>query len=78
MDIHSHENEPTIAMVKLRNWLRTASRRRTIPGDAPLLDSYQNFLGRLPEVAHLAGLQADNLIFNDYCYLVEEILPQLL
>ncbi len=71
-DIHTHGNDPKQAIKTVRNWLRNASSRVTIPGGHLIYRRYQTFLSDLPEMCDEAGLKVGELIFNDYTWLVAE------
>lgn len=72
IDTKAHSNDPIIAMSKVRDWLRTASNRKTIPGYSILTEQYKEFLSHLPGLAHTLGFTADNLPFIDFLNLVED------
>ena len=72
IDTKAHLNQPSTAMEHTRNWLRTASKRSTIPGAEQIKTEYINFKKKLPSVAVRLGLNPDNIFFNDYCLMVEE------
>ena len=61
------------AIVKVvRNWLRSASRRETIPSGSIIWESYEEFTEKLPQTAREARLIAEELIFNDYTWMVAQ------
>jgi hypothetical protein len=64
-DIRSHQNEPERAIVTVRNWLRSASRRRMLPGGAMIAGRYQRFLEDLPALCEAARLNQTDLTFLD-------------
>ena len=69
-DIQSHNNAPEEIVKGVRNWLRTASRHRTIPSGDIIWERYQNFMQDLPEMTQIWQLDANNLIYNDYIWLI--------
>ena len=69
-DIQAHNNEVETIVRVVRNWLRTASDRRTIPGGHIIWERYQTFLTELPQTAEECLLDADDLIFNDYLLVI--------
>jgi hypothetical protein len=71
-DIKSHDNNHENAIQKVRDWLRTASRRRTIPGGAEIIRRYGLFKELLPELCTESRITAEELTFNDYCQFVSE------
>jgi hypothetical protein len=71
IDIKSHEGNPSILIEKIRNWLKSASSRTTIIGDAALISEYEKFNKKLPRIAKKLGLKGNKIPFNDYCSIVE-------
>ncbi|MCB9233776.1 MAG: hypothetical protein H6581_19120 [Bacteroidia bacterium] len=71
-DIQTHNNDPQLLIVRVRDWLRTASRRSSIPGGHIIANRYLEFREELPETCRLLDLDYQNLIFNDYTLLVAE------
>ena len=71
-DVLSHEKSPEEAVKVVRDWLRTASGRQTIPSGGIIWKRYQDFLRDLPQVAQRFRLEAEELIFNDYTFIVAE------
>ena len=69
-DIQAHNNEDKIIVKVVRNWLRTASDKQTIPGGDIIWERYQTFLRELPQTAEECLLEADDLIFNDYLLVI--------
>ena len=69
-DIQTHNNAPEEIVKVVRNWLRTASRHRTIPSGDIIWERYQNFMQDLPEMTQIWQLDANNLIYNDYIWLI--------
>jgi hypothetical protein len=49
-DIVAHQNEPQTAMRHIRDWLRTTSKRRDIPGGASLWAEFTRFQQDLPQI----------------------------
>ncbi len=70
VDINPHGGDPRVMVLRVRDWLFTASRVKTIPATKLLLDSYDRFAGGLAAIAHDAGLNADALIYPDFERLV--------
>lgn len=72
IDTKAHNNDPAIAMAKVRDWLRTASGRKTIPDYAILAAQYQEFQDHLPSLTAELGFTIDNIPFIDFLNLVED------
>ena len=71
-DIRAH-NDSSEAVVKVvRNWLRNASRRETIPSGGIIWERYQDFMQNLPQMARETRLIAEELVFNDYTLMVAQ------
>ena len=71
-DIQVHHGNPEAVITVVRNWLRTASKRTTIPGGGVIWQRYQQFLLDLPQLAREFRLETSDLIFNDYTLMVTE------
>lgn len=72
IDTKAHENNPEIIIRNIRDWLVTSSQRKTIPGYNVILNDYNVFLKKLPEIVENLGLNANDIPFNDFCQIVEE------
>lgn len=70
-DIQAHNDRSQEVIMHVRNWLRTASRRETIPSGSIIWERYQE-LEKLPQTAKEARLIPEELIFNDYTLLVAQ------
>jgi len=71
-DIRSHNNDPYEVINIVRNWLRTASGRKTIPSGSIIIDRYKKFNEDLPQMCTDCNLVINELIYNDYTWLVSE------
>ena len=76
IDTKAHSNQPGIAMEKIRDWLRTASGRITIPGYTIIANGYKEFLKSLPAFVAKLGFTVNNLPFIDFRTIVEELVGQ--
>ena len=76
-DVKSHENNPKEVIHLVRDWLRHASRRTSIPSGGSIWTRYQEFQSDLPSIATKRQLDANRLIFNDYIALVTGWLEEL-
>ena len=76
IDTKAHNNEPAVAMAKVRDWLRTASGRKTIPGYAILSAQYQEFEAHLPALTRKLGFTVNNIPFIDFLNLVEDAVTE--
>lgn len=71
-DIQAHNSTSEKAVRVVRNWLRTASNRKMIPDGGIIWRRYQDFMNDLTQMAQIRQLDANNLIFNDYTWMVVE------
>ena len=65
-DIKSHDNEPETVIRVIRDWLNSASGRRTIPGGRDIADRYQEFKAALPAICGNVRLELDEITYNDF------------
>jgi hypothetical protein len=77
VDIKDHGDNVNVAIRKLRDWLKTASKRERIPGAGIINGEYQAFAANFPAIAAGLGFDPANIPFNDYCTIVEEYLKKL-
>jgi hypothetical protein len=70
MDITDHGGDPRRMVGRVRDWLVTVSRRRSIPSTAAILESYDSFLAALPAITEDEGLDVGDLAYADYERLV--------
>jgi hypothetical protein len=75
-DVRSHNNSPDSLIVEVRNWLNTASGRKTIPGGQKVQLRYHAFRQALPQLAAALELEVDEMTYNDYSNLVSEWLKE--
>ena len=78
IDSKSHNNQPNIVIDKVRDCLKTASRRSTLPGSALIKREYKIFRRHLPEIIVGVGLNPKAITFNEYCEIVETSIIQQL
>jgi hypothetical protein len=78
VDIKAHNNDPQLVIKKARDWIFSASRRKTIPGHLLIQREYEKFSLALPEILRKLGFDHNDIPFNDYCLIVEESIRQLL
>ena len=71
-DIYAHNNVPEGIVKCIRDWLRTASGRQTIPSGSIIWERYQTFLNELPQMAEKFQLKVEDLIFSDYIFVLGE------
>lgn len=70
-DIRAHRNSPDELITSVRNWLRTASGRTTIPGPLLIRRRFRKFSRVLPKICDRAGHDRMKLEFADYTTLIE-------
>ena len=64
-DIECHNGNTDEAIACIRNWLRTVSKRKTIPGPRNIKDRYNQYTADLPAICKNLKYDADDLTFND-------------
>lgn len=72
VDIKAHNSDLNVILREIRNWLRTSSKRASIPGDLVIINDFTVFQAELPAILKSLGLSKDNLLFNDLCLIIEE------
>ena len=70
-DIASHDNNPSMAIRAVRNFLRIASGRRTVPAASQIIKRFAAFTTALPDLAEASGADRDDLQFVEYVTLSE-------
>ncbi len=70
-DIHSHGNEYPKAIIEVRNWLASASKRKGLPGGAEIVDRYERFLRELPVLCKSFRRQPEELTFGDLSEMID-------
>ncbi len=75
-DIRSHGDDLEKLISKVRDWLTTASRRKTIPGGQKILERYRAFRKELPVLAAALDLEMGEITYNDYSNIVSEWLKE--
>lgn len=65
-DPQVHNNDPRVAVDKVRGWLNSKSGRTTIPGGKAIWDHYELFQKELPLIAKGAGITRMELNKPEY------------
>ena len=76
-DITAHEDREEDLVKVVRDFLRNASRRITIPGQLDILSRYNQFKVDLPQICANLGHDPDTLNYNDYSTMASEWLQSL-
>ena len=71
-DIRAHSNQPDQIISHVRNWLNSASGRKTIPGGREIQRRFTLFESDLPDMCEAISIELDELTYNDYSNLVSE------
>lgn len=69
-DIEHHGNDALNAVKRVRDWLRAASGRTTIPGGAEIYRRYSAFRHDLPALCDELRLDVDELTFLDFSWAI--------
>lgn len=77
IDTKAHNNEPAQAIRYIRDWLGSASRRKTIPGHLLIRKEFELLRDKLPQIAASLGFEEDAIPFNDYCFIVEDAIREI-
>ena len=75
-DIHAHHGDSRAAVKEVRDWLRTRSGNRNIPGGAEIWQRYEAFRAELPRMCKTERILAQELTFADYSNFVALWLDQ--
>jgi hypothetical protein len=70
-DIAWHEGNPKRAILKVRDWLTTASGIKGQPGGQQIMDDFERFERDLPELCQQLKRQPAELTFGDFVEVVE-------
>jgi hypothetical protein len=75
-DVHRHENNPAVAVKRVRDWLRTESGQAGIAGGAAILRRYETFKTELPQICSELSLDLNELTFTDFSYTIAQWLKR--
>jgi len=64
-DIRAHANQPSEAIMAVRDWLVTVSRRKRLPGGTAVVKHYGSFISELPKLCRRLKLDRGALTFVD-------------
>lgn len=70
-DIQYHNGDVAQAITKTAAWLRSKSRRTTIPGGAAIAAEYIKFQADLPNLLQVLNLSPDEMTYSDHLALIE-------
>jgi hypothetical protein len=65
-DIRSHGGDPIQVITEIRNWLNTASRRKTLPGGRAIIERYARFQSALPQLCVAVEIEPAELTYVDF------------
>lgn len=71
-DIRCHRGSPDKATDLVRNWLRNASRRRSVPGPVAIKREFAEFVKWLPENCEKNGFDRNDLLFVEYVEMAQQ------
>lgn len=69
-DIANHEDDPNLAIARVRDWLRAEAGRTNIPGAKAMQSKYASFRKELPSICERVDLDIVSLTFADFMHLV--------
>jgi hypothetical protein len=73
-DIKSHENDPTNAIGKVREFLRANSGGRPLSGSAKIRRDFDRYIAEKSGICAALELEADEITFPDLTYLIAHFL----
>jgi hypothetical protein len=65
-DIHSHQNDIPVLIVKIASWLRAQSKDLSVPGGKIIANEFEEFSFALPRICSDRRLAVDELTYQDY------------
>jgi hypothetical protein len=71
-DIRPHANSPDELITQVRNWLRGASKRGSVPGPTKIKERFARFSVVIPAYCDRVGLDRNDIQFPEYVTMVEE------
>lgn len=75
-DIRAHHDDSDQVICIIRDWLDTASNRKTIPSGSVICERYKSFQQDLPTICADARLNLAELTYGDYLYAAGQWLKQ--
>lgn len=78
VDTKAHNNDTSIIIQSIRDWLKTSSRRSSIPGHLKIIEDFNTFEIELPAALANLNLEISTLTFNDLCLTIEEFLRRIM
>lgn len=78
IDTKAHNNNTSIIIQSIGDWLKTSSQRAAIPGHLNIINDFKNFQVQLPVILVRLGLEMPGLAFNDLCLIIEEFLKPIM
>lgn len=76
VDTKAHNNDVNTIIRNVRDWLKTSSKRATIPGHTIIQKEYKEFQTKIPAIVKAAGLDEKDIPFNDFCSIVEQAIAE--
>jgi hypothetical protein len=70
IDTKAHGNDPNVIIKKIRDWLKTCT-NDDLPSQRTIQQEYALFLSKLPSIVKRLKLDKRNLLYSDYCTIVE-------
>src|SRR5258707_584516 len=70
LDIQRHDNDPRIAVARVRDWLRTESGSALIPGGTTIYNRYIRFRSDLRSICSELRLDLNELTFVDFSHTI--------
>jgi hypothetical protein len=65
-DIYAHGGQVDRLITAVRNWLKSASRRKSLPGGASITDRFRKFESDLPMLCHKLQISVGEVTYPDF------------
>ncbi|MGI8635916.1 MAG: hypothetical protein ACR2KZ_10990 [Segetibacter sp.] len=78
VDTKAHNSDTSVIIQSIRDWLKTSSRRSSIPGHLSIIKDFNSFEAELPAALANLNLEIFTLTFNDLCLVIEEFLKPVM
>lgn len=74
IDTKAHDNSVSTIIQGVRDWLKTSSKRNTIPGHLAIIKDFEQFQTKIAAILSGLSLELTTLSFNDLCLIIQEFL----
>lgn len=71
-DVDPHHGEPLKAIRRIRDWLKSVSKRKSIPGASYMIERYEAYTKDYPTICHILKCDKDEPTFIDFLETISE------